>query len=387
MRLVHADIFDEQFEKRCDQTVILDGERIASIAPFSENAEEKTTDLSGLTLYPGFIDMHIHGAKNADTSDADVVGLRTISRFLCEKGVTSFCPTTMMIPEEQLSRVLSAADAFSKEEPQGARMIGVRLEGPFLSKEKCGVQNSEYSQSPSKDYIDLVRKDLRKDVISVIDLAPELSGSLEFIKGAEEDYVLSVAHTAATFDCCSKAIEEGARHATHLFNAMNPLHHHEPGAVGAFLDAKDTTCEMICDGMHVHPAVLRFAIQILGENRLVVVSDAMRAAGMPDGDYDLGGKTVHVKGGRTDFGDGRLAGSTTNLHDEFLKLLSFGIPFKTALKACTINPAKVLRIDEETGSLSEGKYADMVAMDQDYRVRMVWVRGKLVFDDREGAFS
>lgn len=385
MRLNHVDLVDASFSLQKDMTITVDNGRISAIAKeiLSVPADEEEYDLSGLILIPGFIDLHIHGAMGADTSDGTIESLSKISSYLASKGVTVFCPTTMMIPKEDVQRVLVAADHFQREET-GARMLGVRLEGPFLSKGKCGVQNTDYAMDPSSEYVEEILKGLPEDLVSIIDMAPELPGSLDFITKMKEKYILSCAHTEASYNICREAIKAGLHHATHLFNAMNELGHHEPGAPGALLSEPEVTCELICDGMHVHPALLKIAFTVLGEDRAVVVSDAMRAAGMPDGQYDLGGRMVNVVGGRTDFGDGRLAGSTTDIHSEFLNLLKIGIPMKTALKACTLNPAKVLHIEGETGTLETGKYADMVALDKTNQVRKVWVKGKLVFSSDEG---
>ena len=385
MRLNHVDLIDSDFSLRKDMTILVEGKRICAIGKdfLSVPADEEEYDLEGLTLFPGFIDLHIHGAGGYDTSDGSSEALTSISRFLASKGVTAFCPTTMMISKDDLRRVFTAYENTPRKDISGSEMLGLRLEGPFLSKEKCGVQNTEFAALPSKEYLDEVLEGHSPEMIRIIDISPEISGAKEFIHEMRNKYILSAAHTAATFACCKEAITEGISHATHLFNAMNVMHHHEPGAVGALLDDPSVTCELICDGMHVHPSVLRIAFSVLGEDRAVVVSDAMRAAGMPDGEYDLGGKMVTVRNGRTDMGDGRLAGSTTNLHDEFLNLLKFGIPLRTALKACTLNPARVLHVDHDRGSLAVGKYADMVAMDAQYRVRKVWAGGNLVFDSDE----
>ncbi|MBR5425990.1 MAG: N-acetylglucosamine-6-phosphate deacetylase [Clostridiales bacterium] len=380
MRLNHVDIVDASFSILKDMTLTADNGRITAIAKevLSVPADEEEYDLSGLILIPGFIDLHIHGAMDADISDGNVESFQTVASFLARKGVTSFCPTTMMIPKEDVIRVLIAADHFRREEPCGARMLGVRLEGPFLSKEKSGVQNTEYALDPSSDYIEEILSGFSDDLISIIDIAPELPGAIDFISRMKDKYVLSAAHTASTYECCRNAIRAGISHGTHLFNAMNPLSHHEPGSVGALLEDPDVTCELICDGMHVHPSVLKIALASLGEDRAVAVSDAMRAAGMPDGEYSLGGTMVRVIAGRTDFGNGRLAGSTTDIHTCFLNLLKMGMPLRTALKACTLNPARVLHIENETGTLEIGKCADMVALDSQYRVRKVFVKGKLV---------
>ena len=385
MRLEHVDLMGADFQIQRDMTLEMSGEKISAIGkdiPMVP-ADAETVDMRGLTLYPGFIDLHVHGAVNEDTSDAKVDGLRAISSYLASKGVTTFCPTTMMLSREDLGHVLMAAEVFAEQGICGARMEGLRLEGPFLSEEKCGAQNTDYCELPSVAFIEEMLKNYPQDLVRIIDISPDLPGAMEFIDAVKDKYILSAAHTAATYDQTRRAIQSGVRHATHLFNAMNPLDHHEPGAVGAFLSDSKTTCELICDGLHVHPVVLTLALKLLGEDRTVVVSDSMRAAGMPDGDYDLGGRIVSVRSGKTDMGGGRLAGSTTDVHSEFLNLLRIGVPLSFAIKACSLNAAKVLKIDHLTGTIETDKYADLVAMDDHFFVRKVWVRGNLVYDSEK----
>ncbi len=381
MRLKHVDLINQAFQIQKDQDVFIHDGRIVAIsdADSLDSDCQDCVDLSGLLLIPGLIDIHIHGAVGEDTSDGQEVSLRRIASFLLSKGITGFCPTTMMIPDEQIRAVLRAAECMKTSEYVGAKILGVRLEGPFLSKEKCGVQNTAYAKLPSVECFQQLLQTYSADLVRIVDLAPELPGANDFISFYQDKYVISIAHTAATYRCCKEAISLGARHGTHLFNAMNPLHHHEPGAVGALLDDSETTCELICDGMHMHPTVLKIAWKLLGCERIVVVSDAMRAAGMPDGVYDLGGTPVTVHDGRTDFGNGRLAGSTTNLLDEIKYLVSIGIPLTEAVKTCSINPARVLHVENEIGSLAIGKSADMVAVDQDLCVHQVWMNGKSVY--------
>ena len=381
MHLKHVDLINQAFQIQKDQDVFIRDGRIVAIsdADSLDSDRQDCVDLSGLLLIPGLIDIHIHGAVGEDTSDGQEVSLQRIASFLLSKGITGFCPTTMMIPDEQIRAVLQSAERVKNSEYNGAKILGVRLEGPFLSEEKCGVQNTAYAKLPSVACFQQILQTYSEDLVRIVDLAPELPGAKDFISFYQDKYVLSIAHTAATYPCCKEAISLGARHGTHLFNAMNPLHHHEPGAVGALLDDSETTCELICDGMHVHPAVLKIAWKLLGCERIVVVSDAMRAAGMPDGVYDLGGTPVTVRGGRTDFGNGRLAGSTTNLLDEVKYLVSIGIPLTEAVKTCSINPARVLHVEHEIGSLAIGKSADMVAVDRDLCVHQVWMNGQSVY--------
>jgi N-acetylglucosamine-6-phosphate deacetylase len=210
-------------------------------------------------------------------------------------------------------------------------------------------------------------------------LAPETEGAFEFARKASKTCTVSQAHTNADYETAAAAFENGFSHATHLFSAMPPIYHRAPGPVVAAFDNPKVTAELICDGIHAYPAVLRMAFKLLGEDRSIVVSDSMRAAGRGDGEFELGGQKVFVKNGRAALEGGNLAGSTTNMHDEFLNLLKFDIPFRQALKSCTINPARAIGADIYTGSIEAGKFADIQVTDQDYNPIMVFVKGKLVF--------
>lgn len=217
-------------------------------------------------------------------------------------------------------------------------------------------------------------------IIRVVDIAPEEPGAEAFIREVQPYCPVSIAHTAANYEQAMQAVEWGARHFTHLFNAMNGLSHRAPGVVGAAFDAVtgcDLHAELICDGFHIHPAALRIAFRALGEDHTVIVSDAMCAAGAADGEYALGGQTVTVKEGKALLADGTIAASTTNLWDEFQNVLRFGVPFRQALKSVTINPARAIRADRDTGSLTVGKYADLIAVDGDGRLRLVMVKGQV----------
>lgn len=378
MLLENAIVCTEEFTKK-PWTVETNAEKI-SFTGLRESSTKPTPsiDLTGYTLLPGFIDMHIHGCKGADTCDASISALETMSRFLGEQGVTSFCPTTMTIPMLELEHVLKICDTFRRTNAPGARMLGVHLEGPFLSPEKSGVQRKDCLRVPDISYIHHLEATF-PNLICIIDVAPELPGAMSFISEASKHYLVSASHTIANYDTAKTAIEHGLSHATHLFNAMSILHHHDPGVPGAILDSKKATAEVICDGVHIHPAVLRLIFHTLGMQRTVIISDAMRAAGMPDGDYTLGGQPIIVKNRVTSFADGRLAGSTTNIREEIMTLLEAGIPWNQVIASATINPARCLGMDNEIGSIQKGKYADMVALDDKFSVKMVMSHGRIIY--------
>lgn len=331
-------------------------------------------DFSGCRILPGLIDLHIHGCAGADVTGGDPHAIETVSRHLAACGVTSFCPTTMTLPEAQLAESLRAIAAAIGAEP-GAYIHGVNLEGPFLSPDKKGAQAADYLQLPS---LPLVARLDAICPIRLVDLAPELPGAMAFIRAAAERFTVSVAHTAADAACVRRALEAGARHATHLFNAMTGLGTREPGAVGAILDSA-ASAELICDGLHICDTTLRLAFRLLGNDRPVVISDAMMAAGLSDGVYSLGGQTVYKKDGAARLADGTLAGSVSNLLSELQHLLAIGIPEMQAIRACTINPARAIGADRKTGSLAPGKAADLLVLSGDLQqLRAVFVRGRRI---------
>ena len=368
MILQNATIYDADFApKRADLRVT--GERIAEIAPTLTG--DDAVDLTGCIIVPGFVDIHIHGCCGGDTADADVSSLHTMSRYLAQHGVTAFCPTSMTLPEDALASQFAAVERCKGTEP-GARILGVRMEGPYLSMAKKGAQCADYIRPADTAAFGRLHA---ISPVRIVDVAPETEGAVDFAKAVCGVCTVSMAHTAADFETARNALQSGFSHATHLFNAMPPILNRAPGAVTAVFDSETATAEMICDGFHNHPAIVRMAFRLLGEDRVSVVSDAMRAAGCPDGDFVLGGQTVFVRNGKAKLADGTIAASTTNVYDEFRNLLRWGIPMRQALKACTINPARVVRADREIGSIACGKRADLLVLDAALEVRRVMIGG------------
>lgn len=300
-------------------------------------------------LEPRYVDTHIHGAFGEDVSDASAEGIIKMSRSLPKLGVKAFCPTTMTISEDNIMRcfeAISKAIDELKDEPEAAAILGVHLEGPFMSPAKAGVQNKEYCITPDKAGRIVERiEHSYPGLLKIIDIAPELDGGIDFIKEFKDRYIISLAHTEADYDTACEAFEAGAQSVTHLLNAMNSCTKRNPGVLGALFDHRDVYAEVICDGIHISPPVLRMLFAMLPEDRIIVVSDSMRGAGMPDGTYKLADADVTVRGGRTYFGEGgNLAGSVTNMGEEAARLISFGIDPGKVERACIENPMSRLKI-------------------------------------------
>ena len=374
MILKNAEVFNGDFEKiRAD--VKIDGEKISKKGNFSS---EDGLDLTGLVVMPGLIDMHIHGCGGADTGDATPEALETMSQTLVKNGVTSFCPASMTLSFEELTKIFANIDAM-KDKVGGAYIHGANMEGPYIAMSKKGAQNPLYVRNPDKEEFKKLYEGCN-GAIRVVDIAPECDGGDEFIKEIQPICPVSIAHTDAGYDEAVHAIELGVRHITHLFNAQSGLHHRKPGVVGAAFDvgrANGVRAELICDGFHIHPATLRIAFREMGEDGTVIISDSMKAAGCPDGDYDLGGQPVYVRDGKALLADGTIAASTSNVYKELKNVISFGIPEKQAVKSATINPAKAIRVDDKTGSIEEGKLADILVVDKDYNIKLVIVKGEI----------
>lgn len=356
-------------------------------------------DGNGCYALPGMIDMHFHGCMGQDICDLpdDTFKLwREIADYQESIGVTAMAPAVMTLPTEQLKRILHNAALFAKvqEESQkesckdngqikGARLVGINMEGPFISPKGCGAQDPRYIL-PCEEALVQQFLEVSEGLIKVLGIAPEAEGAITLIRQMKDKVRISIAHTGADYEQTKQAIDAGACHVTHLFNAMAPWHHRRPGTAGAVMDAaadgKEIMVELICDGVHVHPSMVRTAFRLLGSDRIVLISDSMRAAGMGDGEYTLGGQTVHVQGKKAVLTkDGALAGSVTSLPDCVRTAVrEAGIPLEQAIACATINPAKCFGIDKEHGSLKEGKWGDVVLWDEALCQQLVIHQGRVV---------
>lgn len=373
MLLIHAKYLDEDFRLVQGDIEIEDGIILRVGKDLPRKEEDLAVDCAGsYTVVPGFVDVHIHGCAGADTCDATREALEAMAAFLLAHGVTSFCPTTMTTSRETIQAALLAAkDMMDHPMEGGARVVGVNMEGPFIAKERKGAQKEEDILPPDFPLFQQFYEE-SGGIVRLVDVAPEQPGGLEFVEKASQLCTVSIAHTTADYDQAKAAFDKGVTHATHLFNAMSGLHHRKPGVVGAVFDDSRVRGELICDGFHIHPAVLRAAFQLLGD-RALIVSDSMRANGMPEGEaFDLGGQMVTVHQGKALLPDGTIAGSVTNLHQEIKNLVSFGVPFEQAVKAATLLPARAIGLDGEIGSIAPGKRADLVVLDENLDITAVY---------------
>lgn len=367
MILKNCTFYNELFEKEFGDIKIEDG-IITAIGYFNEDG----IDMSGKIILPGFVDIHIHGGNGGDFSDGNVESFDKITSYLAKNGITSCCATTMTLP---VKRLVEIADAVAGYKTAGARVVGINFEGPYISVKKKGAQNGDYVVAPeAQDFDDLYNASA--GLMKLITIAPEAFDSGSFIENASQMITVSIGHTCASAKECQQAIDKGASHITHLYNAMTPMTHREAGVVGTALD-NDVTCELICDLEHICPSVLRSTFKILGEDRAVVISDSMRGAGLGNGKFELGGQAVYVNDGDrvARLADGTIAASVTNLFTEFKNLLEIGIDFKSALKACTINPSRVISEDKRIGSIAVGKYADLIVCDENLDINEVYING------------
>jgi len=350
---------------------------ITAIGEKLTGTEHEIIDTADHYIIPGLVDIHTHGAMGADFSDGTVEAIREIAKFQLKNGVTSFLGTTMTLPEEQLFNICTISREFIDIDlPDQAVLRGIHLEGPFIGYERRGAQNAAYIIPPDFSIYKRLNE-ASGSAVKIIVTAPEVDGSPEFIEAAAKECTVSLAHSTAGYDTASDAFNAGASHVTHLFNGMNPFNHREPGIIGSAFDS-NAYVEIISDGIHLHPSVVRTIFKLFGADRVCLISDSMRACGLADGKYDLGGQSVTVAGKTASIENGSLAGSVTSLTDCLRMAVRFGVPLRNAIKAATITPAKSAGIDGEIGSLSIGKRADILIMDKDLQLKNIIFGGKYI---------
>ena len=328
----------------------------------SPSQDAEVIDAGGLYIIPGLVDIHFHGCAGYDFCDGTDEAFRAIYDYETSQGITTLCPATMTLPEERLTRIMTAAKEFNE-------FAGINLEGPFISPAKIGAQNPAFIAKPD---VKMLRRlqDASGGLIKIAVVAPEVDGAMSFIEEAKDIAKISLAHTACDYDTAELAFEAGINHVTHLYNAMNPINHRNPGPIIAALENESVEVELICDGVHVHPAVVRNTLKAFGTDRVIFISDSMEATGMPDGIYELGGQKVIKNGSKATLEDGKtIAGSVTNLMDCVrIAVKKMNVNLEDAVKCASINPGKSIGLDV---NLKAGNYANILALDK--KLNLVWI--------------
>jgi N-acetylglucosamine-6-phosphate deacetylase len=367
--------------------LLLENGRIAKIG----RMEECPVNTNGYTVIdfqekavaiPGLIDLHIHGASGADTMDASREALQTMTHSLPSEGTTSFLATTITQSNTKLKAAIDNVATYMDRdnEPGNAEILGIHLEGPFISPSHIGAQPKEFVVSADVHLFNELQA-LAKGNIKVLTLAPEIDNGLALVKAASDmGVIVSIGHSNATFNEVSEAVGYGASQITHLYNQMRPMHHREPGVVGAAMLLEQLMVEMIPDGVHVHPKIMKIAYDVIGKERMMIITDSMRAKGLANGNYDLGGQCVRVDGNKATLDNGTLAGSTLRMIDGFKNMIEFtGCSIDDAIRLGSTNPAVQLKVFDRKGSIKEGKDADIVILDTHYQIQMTFCRGQIAY--------
>ncbi|EOS36925.1 N-acetylglucosamine-6-phosphate deacetylase [Lachnospiraceae bacterium A4] len=379
-KIINGLVFHEDGSFTPD-TVYICGEKIVSQEVYekecsSASGNEIVTDAAGNYVIPGLTDIHFHGCMGSDCCDGTVEAFQTIARYELSQGITSITPATMTMSEEVLSEICRAAKTYrDTADENAADFCGLYMEGPFINAAKKGAQNEKYITPADTAMLNRLQ-DLSDNMLRTVAIAPETAGAMDFIRENSSRVNISIAHTAADYDTAKEAIACGASQLTHTYNAMPPFSHRAPGPIGAAADDEHCRAELICDGIHIHPAVVRTTFKMFGDDRIIFISDSMRAAGLADGQYDLGGQNVTVKGNLAVLEDGTIAGSVTNLMDCVRTAVhDMGIPFASAVKCAAVNPAKAVGIYDAYGSLTPGKFANIVILDKNLDIKTVLHHG------------
>lgn len=375
MIIKNTSVFTEEGKFAKQDIFIKDGKFVVS----AEEADgEEIIDAKECFAVPGLTDIHFHGCMGHDFCDGTREAITAMAEYEASVGVTSIVPATMTLGEDTLQGICETAAAYVKEvkNDKAADLCGINMEGPFVAASKKGAQNGAYIRKPDVEMFDKLNQ-ASGNMIKLVAIAPEVEDAMEFIKAKKDETVLSVAHTATDYDTAMEAFEKGATHVTHLYNAMNPYTHRAPGPIAAAADS-GAEVELICDGVHIHPAVVRTTFKIFGDDKVILISDSMMATGLEDGDYSLGGQAVKVVGNLATLADGTIAGSATNLMDCMRTAVQkMHIPLESAVKCAAVNSAKSVGIYDKYGSITPGKVANVVLLKKnDLALEKVILRGK-----------
>ena len=369
----NARIFCSDFQFHTGAFEVKDG-LFGAILP--EQVPADAIDLGGATVIPGLVEVHSHGNSGADFSDGDYEGLIAMARYFAREGITSFAPASMTLPYEVLEKAFATGLKLHKDPQEGcARFMGIQMEGPYFSYKKRGAQNPDYLKEPDFEGFKALY-DGCEGLIRIVDVAPELPGAAEFVEKASKLCTVSVAHTDSDYDHAKAAFDAGATHVTHLYNAMPPINHRNPGVIPAASENPRVQAEIICDGYHVHGASVRLAFRMFPD-RIVLISDSGRCAGQEEGTkFELGGQDAWLRGGVARLADGTIACSASNLWKCLVNTLSFGVSEEEAVRAATWNPACAIGAQDRIGTIETGKFADFLVCAPDYSRKRVFLGGK-----------
>lgn len=360
--------------------VFLNGEFVQTDVVFHQDTitniginlkQEEVIDCSDCYILPGLVEIHSHGCVGEDFSTSTVEGIDKMCDYYAKNGITSVLATTMTESKELSYQAMRNVNEYCEHPHAGSKILGINMEGPFLGKDKKGAHDEKYLLEIDSHFFEELDR-LSGKRITIANIDPRLDKALSFIKEYKEDKIIALAHTSADYETAVTAMQAGANHVTHLFNAMNALHHREPGLIGAALENPCYT-EVICDGIHLHPAIIRFLFQSMPD-KVVLISDSMMAAGLSDGEYQLGGLNVTVLNGKATLADGTIAGSATNLYHAMCHAIQFGVKPEDAIQSATYLPAKSIR-NEEVGSIRIGGKADLLLLNKDYSIKTVFIDG------------
>ena len=370
----NARIYCDDFQFRMGAFEVLDG-KFGLVLP--ENVPEDAIDLQGKTVIPGLVEVHSHGAVGADFSDGDYEGLKRMAAFYASCGVTSFAPASMTLPYDVLEKAFATARKLTEEKPENCAVLrGIHMEGPYFAESRRGAQNIEYLKNPDFERLKALN-DSCGGLVRIVDVAPELPGAVDFVQKAKEICTVSVAHTDANYEQAKAAFDAGATHLTHMFNAMPPILHRDPGVIPAAAENENVRVEIIGDAFHVLPPVVRLAFAAFGSERIVFVSDSGRCCGLPEGArFTLGGQDAILQDGVGRLLDGTVACSAVNLYQCLRNALKMGIPEEAAVRAVTYNPACAINAQDVVGSIATGKQADFLIVNEDYTQKRVFIAGK-----------
>jgi len=361
-------------------SVLISDRLIRKISPEISVAGAIEIDLTNTTLFPGFIDTHIHGADGVDIMDAAPSELIDMSKFLASEGVTAWVPTFVPASDATYARAVNAiSNAMETRHGATARILGIHYEGPFVNMAQCGALHKDYFKTYQAP-LDLDSLPIPGTGIKMTTMSPEIEGGVELVGALKErGWIVSIGHTRADVEVLDRAFNAGARHMTHFMNAMAPLHHRNPGPIGWGMSRNDVSCDIIADGIHLDPFVLKLLLNIKGAGSLSLISDAIAAAGKGDGDYQIWGETISVKNGRTSNSHGSIAGSVITMLDAVRMMRSLAVSDVDLARMASLNPARLLGIEHECGSIEEGKRADLVAIAGKAEVKLTMVSGEVAF--------